>query len=118
MDDILVMSRTKEESIRQAEIVTKLLQEMGFTINIEKSLLTPSQTVEYLGFKIDSKSMTFLFPKRKIKDLIKECSRVKQSLSIPVRKLASLIGKITATTCAIFLARLRSRELLRTRTMV
>ncbi|CAB5371559.1 unnamed protein product [Rhizophagus irregularis] len=44
---------------------------------------------------------------------IKNKSNSRNGPGIPVRKLASLIGKITATTDAMFPARLHSRALLR-----
>ena len=56
--------------------------------------------------------MTFKLLKRKIKDLIKECQKVKLMRSISVRKLALLIGKIIATTNAILPMRLHFRVLL------
>ncbi|PKK58931.1 hypothetical protein RhiirC2_795559 [Rhizophagus irregularis] len=56
------------------------LQSLGFTINEEKSSLIPSQVVDYLGFRIDSKSMMIKLPKHKIKDLIQECKKTSQKL--------------------------------------
>src|SRR2546421_630357 len=57
--------------------------------------------------------MTLMLPKKKIKDLISECKRMKVKKFVPIRKLASLIGKISATANAVFPARLNSRSLLR-----
>src|SRR6185437_16191470 len=74
----------------------------GFTINREKSSLIPSQVADYLGFQINSRTMSLKLPRHKIKDLITECKKIKTKQVLPVRKLASLIGKITATVNAIF----------------
>lgn len=94
----VALMTTKEKSLQHTRIVIELLQRLGFTTNNEISSLHPSQTVDYLGFNINSKTMMIKLPKQKA--------------FIPIRKLASLIGKISATTSAIFPARLRSRALL------
>ena len=113
LDNILIMASSKNQLLQHIDYLIECLQDHGFTINIKKSCLDPSQVVDYLGFQINSKTMTLKLPKRKIKDLIRECQRVKLIRSISVRKLASLIGKIIATTNAILPARLHSRALLR-----
>ena len=113
LDDILILASSKEMLNQQSIVVLDLLQRLGFTINKEKSSLIPSQVVDYLGFQINSRSMVIKLPKSKVKDLIQECKKMKEKKVVPVRKLAALIGKISATANAIFPARLNSRALLR-----
>ena len=51
----------------------KLLRELGFVINTEKSVLTPGQTIDFLGFIISSKNMTLSLndeKKNKIKKIL------------------------------------------------
>src|SRR5256885_312303 len=50
LDDILIMAAFKELALKHANVVISLLQQLGFTINREKSQFTPSQVAEYLGF--------------------------------------------------------------------
>ena len=57
LDDILIMAASKELALKHTDLVISLLQQLGFTINLEKSRLLPSQVVEYLGFQINSRSM-------------------------------------------------------------
>jgi ribonuclease HI len=113
LDDILILASSKEMLNQQSIVVLDLLQQLGFTINKEKSSLIPSQVVDYLGFQINSRSMMIKLPKFKVKDLIRECKKMKEKKVVPVRKLAALIEKISATANAIFPARLNSRALLR-----
>ncbi|GBC09226.1 hypothetical protein RclHR1_00870017 [Rhizophagus clarus] len=51
-----------------------------------------------------------LLPKQKVQSLIREYKRTQHQKTIPIRKLASLIGKIIATANAVFPARLHSKE--------
>ena len=43
LDDILLMGRTKEEVLNHLSIVIQTLQQLGFTINNEKSMLYPKR---------------------------------------------------------------------------
>jgi hypothetical protein len=113
LDDILIMARTKEEALQHTAYLIQCLHNHGFTVNEKKSCLIPTHVIDYLGFQIDSKSMLMKLPKKKIKSLIRDCQKAKQLIEMPIRKLASLIGKIIATMNAIFPARLYSRALLR-----
>ena len=45
-----------------------LLESLGFILNYQKSVLIPSTTTEFLGFLVDSKTLTLSLPKKKIKD--------------------------------------------------
>ena len=47
------------------EITISLFSVLGFIINWEKSSITPSQSIEYLGLNIDSRNLSFAFPESK-----------------------------------------------------
>lgn len=49
LDDILIMSSSKEGARADVKKATELLQYLGFLINFEKSIVEPSQIMEYLG---------------------------------------------------------------------
>ena len=61
-DDILIMGSSCEETIDHARITIDLLQSVGFLISWEKSVLFPSQTIEYIGLDIDSRVLTLALP--------------------------------------------------------
>ena len=50
-----------------------LLQELGFTINIKKSILEPTQQIEFLGLILDSIQMKVFLPEPRGLDLIEFC---------------------------------------------
>ena len=49
--------------------VLSLLVDLGYTINITKSVLYPTTSVEYLGLTVDSLKQAFIVPGRKIEAL-------------------------------------------------
>lgn len=54
INDIIVLNQTQEGIVRDMDSTLWLLQNLGFVINWEKSVLEPSHQMEYLGFVIDS----------------------------------------------------------------
>src|SRR5438270_13758663 len=49
LDDLLIMARTKEELLLHIASLRQCLQNHRFTINENKSCLTPSHVIDYLG---------------------------------------------------------------------
>ena len=56
LDDWLVLASSQEEACWAKDKVLSLCQELGIIVNLEKSILTPSQTIVYLGIRIDSQT--------------------------------------------------------------
>jgi len=50
-------SRVQGEALDQSQAVVYLLECLGFTINTEKSVLTPNQTIEFLDLTVNSINM-------------------------------------------------------------
>jgi hypothetical protein len=53
LDDILIMNESREGASADLEMIMRLLQDLGFIINIEKSILDPTQKIEFLGILIN-----------------------------------------------------------------
>ena len=58
LDDMLIMARSVQELIFHRDTVIYLLQNLGFVLNLKKSVLEPSQKMEFLGMVIDSMKST------------------------------------------------------------
>ena len=56
LDDWLILASSQEEACWARDKVLSLCQELGYVVNLEKSTLTPSQTIVYLGIRIDSQT--------------------------------------------------------------
>ncbi|KAN0008797.1 hypothetical protein ACTFIU_002090 [Dictyostelium citrinum] len=57
LDDLLIVGSTKEECLSNLDKTMKLLVKLGFKLNLEKSVLEPTQSITFLGLQIDSVSM-------------------------------------------------------------
>ena len=113
LDDMLVMAQSREELEGHLLQITSLIESLGFLVNQEKSQLTPSQVILYLGFLIDSRGMKIMLTEEKVAQMVAICKDTQQRQSISVRELARLIGRMTATLPAIYQAPLWYRELQR-----
>ena len=59
IDDIIILARSKEQSIKHTQIAVDLLHSLGFGIHPDKLQDTPRQSVEFLDFQVNSVKMQF-----------------------------------------------------------
>ena len=69
IDDSLLIGDIKEMCEKIVYDSCKLLDRLGFTIHQTKSVFIPTQTIEFLGFILDTKSMTVSLTEHKIKKI-------------------------------------------------
>lgn len=97
IDDTLIYGETRE-AVREFVIHTlRVLQEAGFTINYKKSVLEPERVIDYLGFQIDSTTLTLTIPKAKTESLLELGTKLIGQFRMPIRKFARMVGKFAAT---------------------
>ena len=113
IDDILILAETKEALTNQVEALVYLLEAVGFIINQKKSITTPTQSLEFLGVTIDTRSMTISLPAGKLKKIRAEARKMALAVSVSARDLARLLGKMNATASVIPVAPLFCRHLQR-----
>ncbi len=68
IDDILIMEETQSLAREHTAGLIFLLENLGFIINNPRSLLTPTQEIEFLGFSVNTVSMEIKLPGEKITD--------------------------------------------------
>ena len=111
LDDFLLMASTKETLSYHVTLTVTLLEMLGFVVNYQKSHLNPTQSIEFLGFHINSIMLTISLPLDKVKGIRKECQKVLENPDITIRELARLLGKLSASIQAVFPAPLHYRHI-------
>ena len=76
IDDILLLAESKEMAQDQTSCLVYLLECLGFTINIDKSALEPSQSLEFLGFTVNTATMELSLPAGKLKKIREESRKL------------------------------------------
>ena len=110
LDDILIMSESHDLALTHASTALNLLEGLGFVVNYEKSCLKPGQVIEFLGFEINSQTLTILLPRDKIRN-IKKCQNLLDNPNPSVREILKFLGLLTSSIQAISPAPLHYRYL-------
>ncbi|KAM4702972.1 uncharacterized protein WCC33_011531 [Rhinophrynus dorsalis] len=117
LDDILIMSQYRSLLCIHTEWTIRLLTDLGFLINWEKSELIPSQRIQFLGFIVDSLQASLSLPGSKIRMIRKEIRSILRLEQFSLRKLARVVGLLSASIQAIFPGPLHYRALQRLKTL-
>ena len=91
LDDMLIIGSTPQETRQFTQMAMDLLESLGFVINKEKSILTPSRLITFLGFTINSMRMLFTLPQEKVQKLLTLCRQIRSGLEVLLRTLAQLL---------------------------
>ena len=101
IDDCIFIADNKADLQRGVYYAVELFDSLGLTVHPTKSQLTPVQSIEFLGFLLDSNSMLI-----SLTDLKREkiCGLAKSLLTPTkhtIRDLASFIGNLVAADPAV-----------------
>ncbi|KAK2717692.1 hypothetical protein QYM36_006463 [Artemia franciscana] len=110
LDDTLLLGRSVLECQNNVYETVKLLSELGFVIHPGKSVLIPSQRIEFLGFLLDSRLMCISLPERKIEKVLDSVSKVLRQKSTTIQNLAETLGVLVSTFPAVELGPLYYRK--------
>jgi len=92
-------------------LICQLFECLGLIVNQKKSVLQPTQRLEFLGFEIYTQPMTLSIPQEKMRKIQQDARRLLTKSQVSVRELAQFVGKATATILALPTATLHYRAL-------
>jgi hypothetical protein len=87
--------KKREGLLADVKMASDLLQRLGFLINWEKSLPTPTQLMEVLGIILNSLSLAFMLPSAKREKTHKLCVQALNNNRIKLRDLAKVMGNFS-----------------------
>ena len=82
LDDMLLIGHAIEEMLMVRDTVIFLFQQLGFVLNFKKSVLTPTQRIDFLGVTVDSLIMTLSLPEKKVSKVQKQCLELLQETQV------------------------------------
>ena len=102
IDDIYLQSDTYEGCVNTVLSTFRQFNDLGFVIHPDKSEFIPKQTIQFLGFILDSRSMKITLPADR-KTRVKECFLNLRShyRSVSIRDTAKAIGYMVSCLPAI-----------------
>ena len=94
IDDSYLQGDTVEDCQFNINDTTELFTRLGFLIHPEKSVLRPVQCLVFLGFVLDSVSMTVTLTPEKILRVKERCMWLLRSSTNSIHNVAEAIGLI------------------------
>ena len=92
-------------------VAASVLIALGYFIGLAKSSLTPSRTVRFLGFIVDSERQAFILPEEKKAKFARLRESILEGRLTSVKTLQRLAGKVTSFSIAVPAAQLYTREI-------
>ena len=82
LDDMLLVSPTESSLAQDLSTVLWLFSSLGFVINTLKTTVVPSSEIEFLGFTLNTKTMTVALPTAKMNSIQSDVAKVLQNKTI------------------------------------
>ena len=111
IDDLLIISSSKDLCIEHVAMLLSSLRLFGFLLNEKKSCLTPSQVFTYLGLVWDTIAWSVSVKEERENKIRKNAQQLLQASSATCRTIAVFLGRTNSTAGAIPLAKGRTRVL-------
>ncbi|CAB4027193.1 Transposon Tf2-6 poly [Paramuricea clavata] len=111
IDDSIYIADTVKLSEAATLNATQLITRLGFVVHPTKSIFEPTQLLEFLGFLLNSHTMTVTLTSKKVTKIVAACEHLLKQTSIIIRELASLIGTLVSTFPGVELGPLHYRTL-------
>lgn len=96
IDDLLLIDKCRNSLISSVNYTTGLLENLGFTVNREKSVLFPTRRIQHLGFVLDSANMNLSLPHDKVSNLQTFINELLMDKHLTIRKVAKLTGVLVS----------------------
>ncbi|KAK3893097.1 hypothetical protein Pcinc_003090 [Petrolisthes cinctipes] len=113
LDDWLLHAPSKEQVANNVRVTRRVLEEMGFLLNIPKSSLTPTRKLCWLGIEWDSLSATLSLAPDNARRTLRHVRQAHFSRTFSRRQWESLLGSLNFAAPAMPLGRLKHRRLTR-----
>ena len=113
LDDWLVVAESEKESRAATARVVRLLEAVGFILNRDKSHLTPTQSIEWLGWTWSTKDLQISYPLNKVATLTQRVEAFCHQSAISRVQLESLVGTLNWVTTIDPIGRILLKEVTR-----
>lgn len=111
IDDSFLVGYTRSACELNIQHTVECFDSLGFVIHPEKSVLIPTQELEFLGFLLNSISMTIRLPPSKAAHVKSACENLLSKTKVTIRELAHVIGLLVSSLPGVQFGRLHYRQL-------
>lgn len=101
LDDFLLYGESYNNCVENIKATLELLDKLGFVWNSRKCKLIPAQERKFLGFLLNSSTMSIILPEDKRLATLKSLEKYSRKRSCKIRNFASLIGSLNSICKAV-----------------
>ena len=98
---MLILAETPEKASQHLKTLVWILRALGFIVNQDKSVFTPTQEIEFLGLVVNSVSMELSLLREKLRQIRGEATKLLSPSLVSARVLSQFIGKLNAVAHAV-----------------
>ena len=88
LDNLLLMHQDRAQLEQITQLTCQLFESLGLMVNLKKSIVTPTQELEFLGFQLGSALMRLSLPSEKLRKIQQDARRMMHQASVSVREIA------------------------------
>ena len=96
IDDSCLQGSTFEECQQNIFATVKLIDSLGLTVHLDKSVRIPCRQIVFLGFILCSQTMAVRLTTERVEQLIECCLQIRNKNRCSIRHFARMIGKMVA----------------------
>uniref|UniRef100_A0AC35GWB7 Reverse transcriptase domain-containing protein n=1 Tax=Panagrolaimus sp. PS1159 TaxID=55785 RepID=A0AC35GWB7_9BILA len=111
LDDWLFLADTAEKLEKDLKLASEVLTALGLVINKEKSILTSTQKIEFLGLEINSSTLCFSVPMSKQEKIKIQAKTLYDNPITKARTVAKFCGLLASIKLASDYSALKARFL-------
>jgi len=111
IDDNYIQGNTYHECAHSVLDTITMYSKLGFYIHPEKSHLNPAQEITYLGFQLNSITMSIKLTTEKASKIKLECESALQMRRITIRQVARILGLLVSCFPGVMWGPLHYRQL-------
>ncbi len=111
LDDWLILAQSQDQLCEHRDWVLSHLSQLGLRVNWEKSKLSPTQRISFLGMELDSVSQTARLTQERAQSVLNCLNTFKSRTAVPLKQFQRLLGHMAATAAVTPLGLLHMRPL-------
>ena len=109
IDDWLLYGDSPQQVARHTRLVLSHLAALGFTVNMDKSVLVPSQRIDFIGVTLDSRSMSARLSNDRLTSFQSLLSEFQLGRTVTYRMCMRLTGLMASVLALVRLGRIHWR---------
>ncbi len=113
LDDWLILAQSRALLCEHRDMVLSHLSRLGLQVNQEKSKLSPTQRISFLGMELDSVNLTARLSEEHAQSMLRCLESLQRKRAVPLKHFQRLLGHMASSAAITLLGLLHMRPLQR-----